>query len=925
MCSAPDRTRRDATSERSGLVATRPGHSPSECFSASSVSCGWPPHETLGCNQALGWGWLGLWCPAKPAHPLCTVHVVTALQESPTLDPYRLPRGAVPTHYDLELAPNLAAASFTGRVEISVDVVEPVDELVLNAIELDIAQVRVDGSDVQWHLQPDTERLVVSPIGGLQPGPVSLVVSFTGTLNDKLRGWYRSTFKDDAGTEHVIATTQMQPTDCRRAFPCWDEPDLKAVFGITLIVDDELLAISNGPEVSRTVHHAEGGRKFAVSFADTMKMSSYLVAFVVGPLEVTETIDVDGVPMRLVHVPGKDALSAFGLEVGAASLRWLTDYYGIRYADRKIDLLALPDFAAGAMENVGCITFREALLLVDPDRSTQVEQETVADVVSHELAHMWFGNLVTMRWWNGIWLNEAFATFMEVAACNAFRPDWHRWTTFSLERSIAFETDALASTRPVEYEVRSPADSEGMFDVLTYQKGGALLRMLEQYLGEETFRDGVRHYLSAHSYSNTETSDLWDAIEHVVVQRGGTEPVRAMMDSWIWQPGFPLVTAELDRGELVLRQQRFTFDPEAGDATLWYVPVHLRVGEDESVVLLEKDELRVPLHDATATIVVNANGHGFYRVGYSDELLARLTGPALRSLSTVERYSLVDDTWSAVVAGRLDAADLWAFLQGFDGEDELHVWQAIAAALRGLTRVVDGEPLLRLRAGIAALAGPALDRLGWERAPGEDDLTSKLRGLLVTIVGVLGADEAVSARCAEVLAQAAGADPELVAAATNVVAAHGDADDYERFLSGFRTGATPQEQLRNLYALAEFDEPDLFQRTLDLALSGEVKTQNAPFLLSRCIGSRTNGPTGWRFVRQHWQQANELFPGNTIVRMVDSVKLLNTPELESDVSGFFAEHPIPQAVKTLEQVLERQRVNVALRERAEAALGAALT
>ena len=410
-----------------------------------------------------------------------------------TLDPYRLPRSAVPVRYDVELAPDLAAATFDGRVEIQVDVVEPVEDLVLNAIELDVVEVRVDGSDVQWHLEPDTERLVVSPVGGLQPGRVVLVVSFSGVLNDMLRGFYRSTYRDDGGAERVIATTQMQATDCRRAFPCWDEPDFKAVFAITLVIDPELLAVSNTAEVERG---ERPGGKVAIRFADTMVMSTYLVAFVVGPLEATDPVDVDGVPLRVVHVPGRANLTGFGLDVGAFALRWFQDYYGIAYPGDKVDLLALPDFAAGAMENLGCITFRESLLLVDPTTSTMSEQLLVADVVAHELAHMWFGDLVTMRWWNGIWLNEAFATFMEIAACDAYRPDWGRWTLFGLERSAALETDSLESTRPVEYEVRSPQDCEGMFDVLTYQKGGSLLRMLEQYLGAGALPGGCQPLLA---------------------------------------------------------------------------------------------------------------------------------------------------------------------------------------------------------------------------------------------------------------------------------------------------------------------------------------------------------------------------------------------------------------------------------------------
>jgi puromycin-sensitive aminopeptidase len=472
---------------------------------------------------------------------------------SSELDPYRLPRGVRPDRYDVRLRPSLTEATFSGTVHIELSVGDPTETLVLNAADLTITSCEVDSRPAVWELEVASERLFVTPQTPLAAGSSILTIGFEGVLNDKLRGFYRSTYVDDDGVQQVIAATQMQATDCRRAFPCWDEPEFKAVFAVTLDVDDGLTAISNAPAIEETT---EDGR-CVTRFADTMVMSSYLVAMVVGRLEATDVVDVDGVPLRVVHVPGKGHLTDFALDVGAFGLRWFQDYYGIAYPGAKVDLVALPDFAAGAMENLGCITFRESLLLVDPATSTQNERQNIADVVAHELAHMWFGDLVTMRWWNGIWLNEAFATFMEVAACDAYRPDWERWTAFGVERSGAFETDSLASTRPVEFEVRSPADCEGMFDVLTYQKGGALLRMLEQYLGAERFRQGVSHYLALHSYANTETNDLWDAIEAT-----SGEPVRRIMDSWIWQPGYPLVSAAVVDGSLELRQRRFRFDDD---------------------------------------------------------------------------------------------------------------------------------------------------------------------------------------------------------------------------------------------------------------------------------------------------------------------------------------------------------------------------
>jgi len=842
---------------------------------------------------------------------------VTPSAQPAAPDPYRLPASARPRRYDVRLRPDLDDASFTGAVVITADTAETLDELVLNAAELEIAACTVDGVPATWELDGELERLRIRPTEPLPAGEHTLAIDFTGVLNDKLRGFYRSTYLDADGVEQVIATTQMQSTDCRRAFPCWDEPEFKAVFAVTLDVADGLTAISNAPEIEQ---RTAAGRT-VVRFADTMVMSSYLVAFVVGRLEVSETVDVDGIPLRVVHVPGKGHLTDFALDCGAFCLRWFQDYYDIDYPGTKVDLVALPDFAAGAMENLGCITFRESLLLVDPEASTQTEQQLVADVVAHELAHMWFGDLVTMRWWNGIWLNEAFATFMEVAACDAYRPDWDRWTSFGTERSGAFDVDALVSTRSVEFEVRSPTDAEGMFDVLTYQKGGALLRMLEQYLGSDRFRDGVRHYLHTHAYANTETEDLWDALEAT-----SGEPIRRIMDSWIWQPGFPLIEAEIADGSLRLAQRRFGFDVAApDDGTTWGVPLHVRNGGRTSTLLLDRETGEQQLARPDGPVIVNAGGHGFVRVAYGDELRPRFDTDALAAMSTIERYGLVDDALAATTAGRMSATELLELLEQFRDERELTVWQAVATALRGIARVVpdraSGDALAQR---VRDLVSPTYEGLG-EPTERESDLTGKLRGLLTSTLGGLGDDPAVQARCRGWFADPSTVDPERLAAATSVVAMHGDADTFDRLVDGFTNGATPQDQLRHLYALAEFDDEELVVRACDFAMSGAVKTQNAPFLLNLAIGNRHHGPTAWAYVRDRWSEANERFPTNTIVRMVNSVKFLNTPELVADTHAFFEANPIPQATKTLEQLLERQRVNAAWRSRDAAALRGLLT
>jgi puromycin-sensitive aminopeptidase len=830
---------------------------------------------------------------------------------------YRLPRTVVPRRYDLRIAPDLDAATFSGEEAVEVEVAEATDEIVLNALELEVDEAWVTTSsgeriDVTATLDPDAERVTLALPTTLQAGSATVHLRFRGTLNDKLKGFYRSTFTDGDGVERVIGTTQMEPTDARLAFPCWDEPDLKATFAVTLVVAEGLLAISNGGAVSETP--TDDGR-VEVRFAETIPMSTYLVAFVVGPLEVTEAVDVDGVPLRVVHVPGKGHLAPYALEVGAFCLRYFADYYGIAYPSDKCDLIALPDFASGAMENLGAITFREAVLLVDPDAVTQVELQRVADVVAHELAHMWFGDLVTMKWWNGLWLNEAFATFMELAAVDAFKPEWHRWVAFTNERAAAFAVDSLTSTRPIEYPVRSPEDAEGMFDVLTYQKGASVLRMLEQYLGTDGFRAGIRRYLEANEFGNAETTDLWDAIEEAT-----GEPVRRIMDSWIFQGGYPLVGASADGDALTLDQRRFLFlqDPDASDEPTWSVPALVGAGGEVHKVLLEGDHVTVELPGAADGVVVNAGGHGFYRVRYSPELLTALRG-RLADLEPVERALLLEDTWAAVLAGDTEARAFLELAGAYGDETDRTVWATLIGALNGIDRILDGDARAAFQGYVRDLVGPAFARLGWTPSGDEDELTRQLRGTLISTLGNLGEDPDVITEARRVhdaaLATPAAVDPNVAAAVTGVVAAHGSADDHAAFWDRYRSSDSPQESLRYLYALAAFPDVELVTSALERCLGGDIRSQNGPFVVLLALGNRTAGRAAWEFVARSWDALNERFPDNAIPRMLGGITALSEPDVAADIESFLADHPVPQGARTVEQHLERLRVNTALRQR----------
>jgi puromycin-sensitive aminopeptidase len=732
-----------------------------------------------------------------------------------------------------------------------------------------------------------------------------LELRFDGAISHGLLGFYRSTYVDEAGAEQVLAATQFEAPHARAAFPCFDEPEFKAIFAITLVVADGLLALSNGPEIDRE-KLPDGNVR--IRFAETIPMSTYLVAWVVGPLELTEPVYADGVAVRIAHVPGRGHLTRFALDVGAFAITFFTDYYGIPYPGEKCDLVALPDFSFGAMENLGCVTFRETRLLLDPGAVTLDEMSGAALTIVHEIAHMWFGDLVTMKWWNGIWLNEAFATFMEHLGVDAFRPEWKTWDEFALGRAAALDVDALENTRTVEYEVVTPEDADGMFDLLTYQKGGSVLRMLERWLGANAFRDGVRHYLARYRLGNTETTDLWDALEEATGR-----PVRRIMDTWIFQPGFPV--ARIDDGRLA--QSRFSYGDVMHDDQ-WILPVLARVhtgGSFETRSLLveaRQAALDVP---GDAIVVLDAGGEGFYRVAYTAAERERLLAGGV--LEPLERFALVDDLWAAVLAGDATAEEFLECARRFSAETDPVVWRAVVGHLRAAARLVEGDALTRMRAQIAAVAGPALRRLGWLDR-GDDARTRQLRGLLINAMGSNAADRDTIAHAREVYDHPAGSDADVQAAAVSVVASVGTEDEFTDFLA--RSGATtnPQEQLRYLYSLGDFPDETLVRRAVELTLTDEIRAQTGPFIVQRALRNRDHGATVWAFVRDNWDHITARFSPSLVPRVIEGTTWLVEDGVAEDVTAFVAAHPLPSGGRTVAQHMERLRVHRATvaRERA---------
>jgi puromycin-sensitive aminopeptidase len=843
---------------------------------------------------------------------------------------YRLPATVVPKRYDLRLEPDLVAATFAGEAVITVEVETTVTEIVCNAAELAIQSAALTrDSSVPIHgsitLDEANERARFVFPAAIAPGEWKLTLRFTGTLNDRLHGFYRSTYKAAGGAAHTIAATQFEATDARRGFPCWDEPAFKAVFGITLVVAETLAAVSNSA-VAREESLGDGRR--AVQFADTIRMSTYLVAFVVGELEATEPVMVGSTPLRVWCVPGKKHLARFALDVGAYSLDFFERYYGLPYPGDKVDLLAIPDFAAGAMENLGAITFRENALLVNEAAASHAELERIADVVAHELAHMWFGDLVTMAWWNGIWLNEAFATFMELMAVNAWKPEWKRWTTFGVSRAAAMQVDGLEATRPIEYQVRNPHDCRAMFDLLTYEKGASVLRMLEQHLGSDVFREGVRLYLERHRYANAETTDLWRALGDASHQ-----PIPAIMDGWIFKPGYPVVTVDLDGEGLKLSQQRFQYlGGEADRGQRWRIPVVLRAavkrGYVERRLLLDGEQASVELPAKADWIVVNSGGHGFYRVRYGPALLKKLANAAMK-IAPIERFNLLSDSFALAQAGLMPAVDYLDLTARFTAESDRNVWTALNSSLAYVNRVIHDE----LRGGLAALVRHRLAEkvslLGWEVQEEETELDRQLRGDLLRTIGTLGDDEDVQARAREAYARyrddESSIDANVLPAVIAILAAAGGEAEYSEFRDRFKNARTPQEEQRYLYALAGFRQAELLGQTLEMTLNGEIRSQDAPYVIRSLLTSVYGRGLAWDFIKVNWQVMARQYPESAYTRMYEGISALVSADGEREVGAFFAENKIDLGGKTLSQYLEQLRVAVAFQAREAEALGAYLS
>ena len=629
----------------------------------------------------------------------------------------RLPTSAVPTHYTLWFAPDLKNATFRGRETIDVTLASPSTTITLNAAEIEFGDVRIAaGGQTQAarvSLDAKSEMATLTVSRAIPKGQASIEIAYSGILNDKLRGFYLST----ANGRHY-AVSQMEATDARRAFPSWDEPAYKATFDISMMIDARDTAISNSAQVSDTPGPEAG--KHTVAFEPTPKISPYLVALLVGDFACRDGSS-ENIALRVCSTPDKRALTGFALEAAEQQVKFYNEWTGIRYPFGKLDLIGIPDFSAGAMENAGAITFREEDLLADQERASLDTRKTVAATISHEIAHQWFGDLVTMKWWDDVWLNEGFATWMANKPLAAWRPEWRVDLDDVQETQIAVSTDALRTTRPVRTAVETPTEINGVFDTIAYEKTASVLRSVEAYVGPDLFRTAVRSYLRRHAFGNASGDDFWAEVARVT-----GKPVDRIMKPYIEQPGVPVVSVTARcRGnttDVRLHQERFVGAPGADSALpaspLWAIPVCFKTGRDgaSQCTLLDTRDQAMTLSSCAAHPFGNPNGSGYYLTEYSPEDVRAIAHTARTSLEPSERLNLLGSEWWMVRAGRHDVGVYLDLASSLVGDDTTPVVQQNRAQPRLHRRVCHracGCVALPVVGACACDAGTRRARLAW--------------------------------------------------------------------------------------------------------------------------------------------------------------------------------------------------------------------
>ncbi|MEO5935661.1 MAG: M1 family metallopeptidase, partial [Terriglobales bacterium] len=732
----------------------------------------------------------------------------------------RLPKDVVPSHYTIRFQVDIAAGTFAGEETIRLRLAKASPRITLNAVGLDIsdAYVMAGGKKLAARvlLQPEPEMVVFEFASSVPAGEAELHLRFKAPLRDDLRGLYRT-----KSERRQYAATQFEATYARMAFPGFDEPEFKATFDISVVTDAADTAISNGALLRTTP--GPGAGKHTLTFATSPKISTYLVAIAVGDFGCVEGA-ADGTPIRVCAVPEKKELGRFALKAAENFLGYFNRYYGIRYPFKKLDMVAIPNYEWGGMENTAAIFYKERGLLIDEKTASVAAKRGTASLVAHEMAHQWFGDLVTMQWWDNIWLNEGFATWMTFKPLAEWDPSWDQSVSRAVSASFVITEDSLASSRPIRANASTPEEIKELFDGVAYAKGGAVLRMVEAYVGEESFRKGVNRYLQKHANGNATAEDLW-----MQLTAASRKPVDKIMRTFIDQPGVPLLSVEYTCGggktSLKLSQERFG-SAGRGDQ-LWNIPVCTRaLGTGAANCSLMTQPRHEVVFAGCDERIVNAGASGYYRTAYAPELFPKISAAAAEGrLTPAETIVLLSDQWALVQAGRAVIGDYLELSGKLRHREETAVIQQLISRAAGVRVTFTDEHLRpRFDAWLMSVLRPTMERVGLEPKTNDTDEIRNLRGRIFALLGEMG-DAAAVARARTIVGHAL-ADPGSVDAgmaniAFSIAAKNGDAALYGRIMAAMNgaKAQSPEQYSRLLFTLAEFDDPALVQRSLEFVRS----------------------------------------------------------------------------------------------------------
>lgn len=794
-----------------------------------------------------------------------------------------------PLNYKITLEPNLNQFNFRGKVEILMDVPKPVGEISLDAVELTIQKcmvtMKAEFVDCPFHVDSRKKVLKVS-LPREMAGKIRLRIDYEGSINDRMAGFYRSRFVAD-GRQKYIAVTQFQESDARRAFPCFDQPVEKATFDIEMIVDQSLIAISNGPIAEE---RRLGDGKKLVKFHRTPKMSTYLLFFGVGPFEFIE--DKKDVIVRVATMPGMKSYAEFGLDFGRKALGFCEDYYGIHYPLPKLDLIAIPDFAFGAMENWGAITFRENLLLYYPGITSKAGQERICEVIAHEMAHQWFGNLVSPSNWKYIWLNESFATFFGYGIVSHYHPEWDVWDQFlETQTNQALERDGLRETIPIELPGKSRVAITASTAPILYNKGGSILRQLEGYIGKDNFRKGLRNYLERHAYGCASSHHLWEAFEAV-----SEEPITRMMKSWIEQPGFPIVEVQRLGQKLILTQKRFTYLPNKANQH-WFIPLTIRFfyrdGDSNSVTtLLDGENKQIDIDTEAEAYKVNDGQSGFYRVKYLDrndldQLKRRVLNKKLRP---VDRWGLQNDFYALVRQSEASIEDYLDFLSNYTNEEGFLPLTSIAGNLFEAFLLMEDSRKQKVASVGKSIFERVLTNIGLEPRSDERHTVSVLRDRIAWHTVLYGSEEVrrFTLEKFESLTRGEAIHPDILKSVMQVGALHGQEDTFDWFDQRLQSSDSEHERMNILIALGCFSDSRLIKKTQEYTLD-RVPIRNKFIPLVSIALNPHAAVYLWHWFTSSIDRLEELHPMH-YERVIEAIVPVGGLGREEEVRGFLEDY-----------------------------------